>query len=274
MTIASYMTGERSELEAASRQQCDAVSLGNGTILCRVLGQYKMYATSSDITVTPHLCLDGYWESWVTLALCRAVQPAYACVDVGANHGYYTLIMADAAGPAGRVLAIEPNPDLADLVRLTVTLNGFEKSVTVLERAATDIDATEVQLVIPRHRLANATICRSAEASDDVRHVQTVSLDRAVEDWPKVDLVKIDAEGAEHEIWRGMRETLARNSMITLIMEVNVGRYPDPAAFLDEIVSAGFILREIATDSTIQVVTADDILHGPHVDHMLFLQRS
>ena len=145
--------------------------------------------------------------------------------------------------------------------------------VRVLDRAASDVDGTEVQLVIPRHYLANATICRNPLASDDVRPVQTVSLDRALQDWPRVDLVKIDAEGAEQAIWRGMHQTLARNPMITLIMEVNAGRYPDPAAFLDEIGSAEFILREIATDSTIQVVTADDILRTVD-DHMLFLRRT
>jgi hypothetical protein len=62
--------------------------------------------------------------------------------------------------------------------------------------------------------------------------------------------------------------------MITVIMEMNAGRYPDPAAFLDEIGSAGFILREIATDSRIQEVAADDILRGAVVDHMLFLRRT
>lgn len=275
MTIASYMTGERSALEAAASQRCHAVGLGDGTVLCRVLGQYKMYAVASDITVTPHLCLDGFWESWVTLALCRTIQPGFACVDVGANHGYFTLIMADAAGDGGRVLAIEPNPELTRLLELTLRLNGFQKSVAVLNRAAADVDSTEVQLVIPNDRLADATICRAPQPSDDVLVVQTVSLDRALEDWPRVDLVKVDAEGAEPAIWRGMRKTLARNPQVIVILELNVERCEDASALLQEIRSAGFVLRRIATDSHIEDVSPRDLLVGdPSVTHMLFLRRT
>ena len=73
-------------------------------MLCRVLGKYLMYADSQETGITPHLALHGYWESWITLALARTLRPGWHCLDVGANHGYYTLVMADGAGPDGRVV--------------------------------------------------------------------------------------------------------------------------------------------------------------------------
>ena len=82
------------------------------------------------------LCLGGHWESWITLAIARLVRPGWRCLDVGANHGYYTLIMADGVGPTGNVLAVEPNRKPARLLPLTLSVNGFSDWVEVVERAA------------------------------------------------------------------------------------------------------------------------------------------
>ena len=104
-------------LEAVSREHSRALYLGDQMVLCRVLGKYLMYADSQETGITPHLAMDGYWESWITLALARTVRPGWHCLDVGANHGYYTLVLADGAGPEGRVSPIEPTPRLAELLR-------------------------------------------------------------------------------------------------------------------------------------------------------------
>ena len=58
---------------------------------------------ASDLMLGPRLILDGFWEAWVTLAIGRHIQPGFHCVDVGANYGYYSLVMAAAAGATGRV---------------------------------------------------------------------------------------------------------------------------------------------------------------------------
>jgi predicted O-methyltransferase YrrM len=61
----------------------------------------------------PRLVLDGFWEAWVTLALARYIRPGFYSVAVGANYGYYSMLMAAACGREGYVLASEPNPVLA-----------------------------------------------------------------------------------------------------------------------------------------------------------------
>jgi len=60
---------------------------------------------------------DGFWESWVTVAVARHLQAGMCCVDVGANYGYYTLLMASFVGPEGRIIACEPIPSLANAYR-------------------------------------------------------------------------------------------------------------------------------------------------------------
>jgi FkbM family methyltransferase len=273
--IPSYLTGERVALEMISRQHYQTARLSDHVVLCRVLGKYIVYADPGDIGITPHLCLDGFWESWITIAMARVLKPGWCCVDIGANYGYYTLIMADAVGSAGRVLAVEPQPQLAELLRSTLEVNGFHHHTTVLQKAITDTVSRKTPLVVPRHRVGSATLHREATAADDVVEVETVTLDQITADWPRVDLIKIDAEGAEESIWRGMRETLARHQGITIIMEMNCSRYANPQAFMREILGAGFPLRHIDYDATIKNVTEEQILTDRiEEEWMLFLHRA
>jgi hypothetical protein len=96
--------------EATIRSLCHSAYLGDNTALCRVLGRYKMYVDSQDFGLSPHLMLDGYWEMWVTEALVSLVRPGMVVADIGANLGYYALLLADLVGDAGMVHAFELTP--------------------------------------------------------------------------------------------------------------------------------------------------------------------
>jgi FkbM family methyltransferase len=260
-------------LESVSRQHSRSVYLGEQTVLCRVLGKYLMYADAQETGITPHLCMGGYWESWITVALARTLRRGWHCLDVGANHGYYTLIMADAVGPEGRVIPVEPTPRLADLLRQTLDVNGFP-TVDVASVAACDRDGETLQLVIPPRRSMNAHLSREAAPTDVVVDVESVTVDALTRDWPRVDLIKIDVEGAEESVWQGMQQTIAGNPGLVVILEFNVGRYSDPRGFLGLIEQAGFRLRYIDFEAKAKDVTVDQLLSRQvGVDWMLYLAR-
>jgi FkbM family methyltransferase len=268
-----HLTRDRAELEAVSRFASRAVPVGDQTVLCRVLGKYMMYADGGDYRVAPHLCLDGYWESWITTVIARSLQPGWYCLDVGANHGYYSVIMADIAGPTGRVLAVEPVPRTAELLKKTLTVNGFDQHATVVQKAALDVDGAIAKVVIPYGFAANASVVDHGVFDGEVVEVETVTLDRLVDKWPKVDLVKIDVEGSEEAIWHGMQNTIEQNQEILIIMEVNCARYNDPRAFFDKIQSV-FPLRYITPEANVRDVIVSELLdEALHGDVLLFLQR-
>jgi FkbM family methyltransferase len=274
MTLPPFLLGDRQYLESHARRHAQTVHLAEGTILCRVLAKYLMFVDPHDIGVAPRLCLDGYWESWITAAIARNVPEGAWCVDVGANHGYYTMVLADAVGRKGRVLAVEPNPRLSALLALSVEVNGFNAQTTIVQKAATDGRSPCVRLVVPSRRGACATICRDATAADEVIDVEAASVDQLTATWPQVDLVKIDAEGAEDLIWRGMQRTIARNPELAILVEFVPSRYRDPSGFVREIQEEGFVLREIGHDSELVDLSEADLLQD-HEDEgrMLFLRR-
>lgn len=274
MTVPAFVLGNRDALEEMSRRGTQTVQLANGELMCRVLSKYLMFVDPHDLGITPRLCLDGFWESWITTAIARALRPGLFCVDVGANHGYFTLLFADGTGAGGRVLAVEPNPAVAELLTQTVEVNGFDRYTTVVVKAATDGAAPEVPLAIPRRRAACATIRGVTSAACDIVHVGASSLDDLTASWPRVDIVKIDAEGAEDVIWRGMSRMIRDNPGLLVVLEFVPSRYRNAPAFVDEILSAGFPLRIVAHDSTIQPTSRADVLTDPDGQGWtLFLQR-
>jgi FkbM family methyltransferase len=274
--LPAYLTEDRDTVENLSRQHCQTARLGGQSVLCRVLSKYIFYADADDLGLTPHLCLDGFWESWVTMVMARIIEPGWHCIDVGANQGYYTLLMADAVGETGRVLAIEPNPRPLEFLQLSLEVNGFLSQVEVVQKAVAECSGEKVKLVVPTRRAMDGTICKAAELTGEgeTLEVETVTLDRLTDEWSRVDLIKIDAEGAEEKIWRGMLQTLRRNPTITIIMEVRCSRYQNPFAFARQIQSEGFRLRHIDYDGSIQELDEAQFLTGrANADWMMFLRR-
>ncbi|MFZ4405905.1 MAG: FkbM family methyltransferase [Paracraurococcus sp.] len=226
----------RYALECRARALSAAVYLGDRQALCRVLGRYKMFVDTRDRGLGSHLLLDGYWEIWLTRFLARAVRPGMACVDIGANLGYYALLMADIAGPTGRVLAIEPNPPMARLLQASLDINGFGPRAEVLAMALGDGSLASGTLAIPHGEPKNAALVPAHAAGHYAGHAEVVEVpvtafDSLVTGLPRIDLVKIDAEGAEDGILRGMAATLRRDRPL-MVLEFNPARPYDGHAVL------------------------------------------
>ena len=72
--------------------------LGNGTLLCQVLGGLKLFVIGDDVGFSPHMIFEGYWEFWLTRHFAEVIRPGDTVLDIGANLGYYTLLAADLVG--------------------------------------------------------------------------------------------------------------------------------------------------------------------------------
>ena len=263
----------RSENEAAIRKLCATSYLGDGLALGRVLGRYKMFVDTSDVGLSSHLMLDGHWEMWLTKALAGVVKPGMVVVDIGANLGYFTLLMADLVGAEGAVHAFEPNPAVADRLAKSIDVNGFRERVSLHRDPLGEQDGVQVFLAVPVGEPKNAHLTPHANSVGAVG-VTT----RRFDSYPgllEADVIKIDAEGAELGIWRGMSGRLARHSKpLIVFLEFTAVRYSDPGLFLDEILASGFGLAEVDMIEGVRQRTRDQILAAPpKIDQMLMLER-
>lgn len=270
--IWALRTGDRWRHEAVIRGLCQTAYLGDHTAICRILGRYKMYVDTRDVGVASHLMLDGYWEMWNTETIIRLVRPGMTVLDVGAHCGYFSVLLADLVGPTGKLLSFEPNPPMAELLRRTIAVNGFDGRTTVHEIALGQERGTAI-LEVPKNEPKNAHVVQGKGGPGTVE----VPLRRG-DEIPgalDADFIKIDAEGAEQAIWTGLADILARNRPLTILLEFAAARYADPAAFLSQILSHGFDLAEVDLVGGVQPRSRADVLNAsPHDDQMLLLTRS
>ncbi|MFC0632437.1 FkbM family methyltransferase [Brevundimonas balnearis] len=263
---------DRWELEERARALAAPVYVGDRVILCRVMGRYKFYVRSDDVGFGAHVALDGLWESWLTVFMARRIKPGMRVVDVGANHGYYTVLFADLAGPDGRVLAVEPNPRLTELLSRSLAVNGFSGWSDVAQIAAGDGDARRVMLYAPAGEPKNAHIVETDKGESEERFsVSCERLDDRLSAWDRVDFIKIDVEGAEEAAIRGLMTTLRRHRP-NLLLEFNPGRCVDPAALLDALESIYGEIRVVGFDSEATPVGRGDLLNRDNAeDRILYL---
>jgi FkbM family methyltransferase len=125
-------------------------------------------------------------------------------------------------------LACEPNPLLAETyVPENLALNGFQDRVEICQKVIGNINAERVEFVLHHGDYATSSLERWAYAHrcGTVR-VPAITLDQLCADWPRLDLVKIDAEGAEALVWEGMQETLWRFPHAAIVLELHLQRDP------------------------------------------------
>ena len=250
----------RGEAEHAIRRAVQSLYLGDHIALTRILGFYKFFIDTRDVGFGGHVLLDGYWEIWLTLFCLRNLRTGMVAVDIGANAGYYTVLFAGIVGPGGKVAAIEPNPAAADLLRRNIDINGFGFFTRVHEAACSDGRTALARLAVPVAEPKNACLVPEESANEPhVLDVACVALDEVCADYEQVDFIKIDAEGSEEKIFDGMMTVLERHRP-TVVIEVNVARYADAAAFVAKLKSVYGELRYVGYDGHAVSITEDELL--------------
>jgi FkbM family methyltransferase len=232
----------RASFEQDSQLRSKAVPLGDGIVLAQVAGRFKMYVVASDVSLAPHLMMNGYWESWISVAFARAVvqRAPRLLVNVGANHGYYALLAA-ALDPALHIEAYEPQARLATLIERSALVNGFA-GVQVLRKAAGSGHGS-VWLEEHGDFLGSASVTAGASTGRRALGVEVVPLD-SVSDAP-IDMMLIDAEGYEFEILKGAEGRLARSDAPCIFLEFSAPRYSDKLRFVEWMRERGLVAARV-----------------------------
>lgn len=151
--------------------------------------------------------LDGNEER----VLEALIRPGDWVLDIGANVGQYTVVCSRLVGPGGRIVAVEPVPQAFALLVSNCDALPI-KNVTLLNLAASDRNGVRGMSIPLREGGLPETACASitSDADQADTHVQTVTLDSL--QWPtRIALVKIDTEGHEMNVLRGMTNLLTRD---------------------------------------------------------------
>ena len=184
----------------------------------------------------------------------RFARPGTVAVDVGANIGYFTTVMAEAVGQTGAVLAFEPEEVNMRLLRAAIRRAGL--SNTVLVPAALGERNGRVALFLNLYNPADHRIYRF-NGQAHVREVEMMTLDHYLDmqrETRPVSFIKIDVQGAELQVLRGIQGTLARYPKVHLLLEFDPAMLRaggtdtrEVAAFLCEMGFTPFLLGRSKT---------------------------
>jgi FkbM family methyltransferase len=141
--------------------------------------------------------------------LLETLEPGWWVADVGAFIGFYTLICGSLVGESGKVIAFEPVPALAQRIAAEAERNGLS-NVQVECLAVGEEDAIRDLWVHCTPRGLGTSSSLDRRPPGYALRVGVTSLDSYIVSRriPRLDLVKIDVEGSELPVLRGMERTL------------------------------------------------------------------
>lgn len=190
---------------------------GGERIAIEIEGGLRVVCPRSLQCITTYVLLEQ--EDWFEPEirfLRRFTQPGMKAVDVGANHGVYTLTLAQGVGPSGHVWAFEPASEPAECLAESLALNGF--SNVTLRRTALSDHVGEGKLFLDESSELNRLIEGTPGGTGPVETVPLSTLDACGVEfgWHDIDFMKLDAEGAEAKIIAGGHAFLSGASPLVM----------------------------------------------------------
>jgi FkbM family methyltransferase len=162
------------------------------------------------------------------------IRPGLRVLDIGANLGLYSVLAARLAGPAGKVACFEPDPELFAALQRNCRLNRV-----IVEAHNVALGSTPGEVTLHKSIVNSGDNHLGASERPLFRRAVTTRVVRLDDLLPElqVDLVKIDVQGWELEVLRGMRRTFAANPAVQVYFEFSPQGYLRAGSTPDELIA-------------------------------------
>lgn len=198
----------------------------------------------------------------------EACRPGMTFLDVGANIGFYTALASKRIGPSGKIIALEPDPESHGFLKQTIAANNATNA-TALPIAAAATRGRLKLFVSSDNRGDNRLYQPDTSTTADWQavEVETEPVDELLErlSVERVDLIKIDVQGAEGSVIAGLEKTIHRSPGLVMMAEFwphglrQAGT--DPKAFLENLRSLGLELFELTSKGDrVPLTNFDDLI--------------
>src|SRR3989338_8059465 len=200
----------------------------------------------------------GRYEQFITEIMAKEIKAGDVVVDIGANIGYHTLSLARLVGKEGKVYAFEPHPDNFALLKKNLEVNGYT-NVIAEQKAVSDRKQRLKLYLATGHRTTTHSLVHNRYTGESYIEVEAIALSEyfkdKLKDKPRINFIKMDVEGEEHQAVLGMRRLLQQNKTIKIITEFTPYRLQllgtDPYEHLALLQKLGFILMNVNEEEKI-----------------------
>jgi FkbM family methyltransferase len=208
-----------------------------------------------DVRESPAMLARALWSYEVAKsdALAAAVRPGAVVLDIGGNKGDFSLLAAKVTGDSCQVLCFEPAPENAAWIERSLARNGY-RCVEVIQVAVsdTDGDATlHLSEMSGWHSLVASDGGSVGEIAVRTRRLDALLAERGIS---RVDVVKIDVEGAEESVLAGAASLLSEEHPMTVLLDLHPP-VVDPVKIANDLRGYGFEIRRPERSDTALAVT-------------------
>ncbi len=221
------------------------------SILVKDIQGSKMRLNLKDEGISKDLALDGIREPESTQEVKRMLKEGDVVIEVGANIGYYALIESRLVGEKGRIYAVEPSPYNVDNLKRNIKLNNI-KNIEVFELAIGDKDGV-AELNVSPHSNLNSLIRQDNKKIIEAIKVKVMALDNFLKDKKLPDFLRMDVEGYEASILKGMGKLLRSKHPMDLFIEIHphIMRRKETVYLLKTLKKHGFETRKVIRSLTV-----------------------
>ncbi|MCA3506544.1 MAG: FkbM family methyltransferase [Rhodobacter sp.] len=216
---------------------------------------FRLWVNMADVGVSGQV-MRGTYETDEVAFITSILKPGQAVIDIGANIGYLTHMMAMAVGSSGKVISFEPHPIIYERLALSVAENGFAQCETHNMALGDVADDGILEFGLDGANFGGMRLL-GTEAPADVAicKVPIRRLDDVIDPSQRIDFIKIDVEGSEPLVVRGAN-SLIRTHRPIIVSEI-LGRSlremhgMTAADYIFQVCELGYQCRSLTAGGTV-----------------------
>jgi FkbM family methyltransferase len=258
----------------------EGIFFGNNRILTTTTFGGILLLSTNDLSVSPSITIEGVYEVALTKFMIATIKPGDVLFDVGANQGYFTVLMGMLTGRSGKVIAYEANAKLMSLIQDNANIN-FIESFTEIRNKAVFSKKDQLTFYASERYLGNSSLYNENEITDCIDtktewQIETEPLDIHSGIFPEIKLIKMDIEGAEYDAFLGMTSLLNNRTVEYIIFEWNQSALGERAKKLFEFLllyKPGYSFHGIDNDGVLFETKIETLLDARTYPYVVMKKR-
>lgn len=220
----------------------------SGVCLFENVQGYKMWINSDDTGIAPYIMMRGIFGEYETNIIKKIVKPGMTAVDIGANFGYFSLLLSGLVGESGKVFAFEPDSSAFKLLSRNIKENGIKNVFLVNKALSNKVGSAKLYLDKDNQGEMSLSL-NNVDKPRGYISVETITLDSYfVYLNERVDFIKMDVQGAEGMVIDGAKEILSKHKPKILFEFWPWGLNSlgfNPEKLLTDLINNGYKIKEV-----------------------------